>query len=400
MIIGVAGAGMGGLAVAAMLARDGHEVVLHDRMERPGPVGSGFVLQPTGLAVLDDMGLRRAIERRGSRIDRMLGLVRPSGATVLDVGYPEGMYGLAVQRAALFDVLLDAAVEAGVSFETSRSVGSTSGCGRSFVMQDGRSSAPFDLLVDAMGSGSPLRTCRSRTLPYGALWATVPWSACSGFDPNTLEQRYLAASRMAGVLPVGTARDGTEPMATFFWSVRHDEDPREDSGAWREAVHRLWPEASGLVDHAVPTLARYRHHTHARPVAGRLVRIGDAFHATSPQLGQGANMALIDTIALRTALRNGGDLPKALSAYAASRRLHVGFYQSLSIVLTPFYQSYSRLLPILRDRIIAPLLRRRGIVNSMIAAMVTGGVLDPVGRATHAGRIRTGSGSTCLPESQ
>ena len=400
MIVGIAGAGMGGLAVAAMLARDGHRVVLHDRMERPGPVGSGFVLQPTGLAVLEAMGLRDAIEARGSRIHRMLGLVRPSGATVLDVGYPKDMHGLAIQRQALFDVLLHAAVEAGVAFETSRTVSAIAECGARLVMQDASTTPPFDLVVDAMGAGSPLRTCRSRRLPYGALWATVPWNACSGFDPNTLEQRYLGASRMAGVLPVGTSREGAEPMATFFWSVRHDEDPRTDPYAWREAVHRLWPEASALVDHAIPTMARYRHHTHARPVTGRLVRIGDAFHATSPQLGQGANMALIDAIALRTALRNGDDLPDALTAYAASRRLHVGFYQSLSIVLTPFYQSDSRLLPILRDRIIAPLLRRRGIVHSMIAAMVTGGVLDPVGRATHAKRIRTGSGSTYLPESQ
>lgn len=391
---------MGGLAVAAMLARDGHRVVLHDRMERPGPVGSGFVLQPTGLAVLEAMGLRDAIDARGSRIHRMLGLVRPSGATVLDVGYPKDMHGLAIQRQALFDVLLHAAVEAGVVFETSRTVSAIGECGARLVMQDASATPPFDLVVDAMGAGSPLRTCRSRRLPYGALWATVPWSACSGFDPNTLEQRYLGASRMAGVLPVGTSREGAEPMATFFWSVRHDEDPRTDPYAWREAVHRIWPEASALVDHAIPTMARYRHHTHARPVTGRLVRIGDAFHATSPQLGQGANMALIDSIALRTALRNGDDLPDALTTYAASRRLHVGFYQSLSIVLTPFYQSDSRLLPILRDRIIAPLLRRRGIVHSMIAAMVTGGVLDPVGRATHAKRIRTGSGSTYLPESQ
>lgn len=373
---------MGGLAAAAMLARDGHRVVLHDRMRRPGPVGSGFVLQPTGLAVLGDMGLRDAIEARGARIHRMLGLVRPSGAIVLDVGYPKGLHGLAVQRSALFDVLLRAAVEAGVVFETSRTVSAISGCGRRLAMQDGSTTPPFDILVDAMGAGSPLRTCRSRTLSYGALWATMPWRACGDFDPNTLEQRYLGASRMAGVLPVGTTADGSDPMATFFWSVRHDEDPRTDAAAWRDAVHRLWPEASHLVNHAVPTMARYRHHTHARPVDGRLVRIGDAFHATSPQLGQGANMALIDAIALRTALRHGGDVSEALSTYAASRRLHVAFYQTLSVILTPFYQSDSRLLPMLRDRIIAPMLRRRGIVHAMIAAMVTGGVLDPVGRAT------------------
>ncbi|RZK79537.1 MAG: FAD-dependent monooxygenase [Methylobacterium sp.] len=312
----------------------------------------------------------------------MLGLVQPSGRTVLDVGYPDGLSGLAVQRAALFDALLAAAVDAGVVFETSRTVSDVSGCGTRLVMQDGSATPSFDLLVDAMGSGTPLRTCRSRILSYGALWATVAWDSTSGFDPHTLEQRYRGASRMAGVLPVGTADDDTAPKATFFWSVRGDEDPRTDLDAWRDAVHAMWPEAATLLGDSAPIMARYRHHTHARPVQGRLVRIGDSFHATSPQLGQGANMALIDAIALRTALRSSTDMHQALSRYAASRRLHVGFYQALSIVLTPFYQSDSRLLPILRDHLIAPLLRRRGIVHAMIAAMVTGGVLDPVGRAT------------------
>jgi 2-polyprenyl-6-methoxyphenol hydroxylase-like FAD-dependent oxidoreductase len=137
MRIGLAGAGMGGLAAAAMLARDGHRVVLHDRMDRPGPVGSGFVLQPTGLAVLEEMGLDAAIARRGAPIHRMLGLVRPSGRTVLDVGYPQGQSGLAVQRVALFDLLLADAIEAGVVFETSRTVASVSDCGRRLVMADG-----------------------------------------------------------------------------------------------------------------------------------------------------------------------------------------------------------------------------------------------------------------------
>lgn len=389
MRIGIAGAGMGGLAIASMLARDGHHVVVHDRMVRPAPVGSGFVLQPTGLAVLDLLGLRTAVEARGSRIDRMLGLACPSQRTVLDVGYPRGAYGVAVQRSALFDLLLASALDAGVVFETSRSVIDVDeGPRRRLLMEDGTTTPPFDLIVDAMGSGSPLRPDRSRTLPYGAMWATVPWSSGAGFDANTLEQRYFRASRMAGVLPVGTAHDGAPPMATLFWSVRRDEDPRTDMEAWRAGVHDMWPEASCFASGAEPIMARYRHHTHRRPAEDGLARIGDSWHATSPQLGQGANMALIDALALSVSLRCSTDARDALVAYARSRRLHVGFYQALSTVLTPFYQSDSRILPLMRDHLIAPMLRRRGIVHAMIAAMVTGGVLDPVGRATRIEEVR------------
>jgi 2-polyprenyl-6-methoxyphenol hydroxylase-like FAD-dependent oxidoreductase len=55
--VAIAGAGIGGLALAILLARAGCRVVVYDQMDAPRPVGSGFVLQPTGAAVLAKMGL-------------------------------------------------------------------------------------------------------------------------------------------------------------------------------------------------------------------------------------------------------------------------------------------------------------------------------------------------------
>jgi len=60
--IAIAGMGMGGLCLACLLAEQGHRIVLYDKMKEPGPVGSGFVLQPTGLAVMEKMGLRTLVE--------------------------------------------------------------------------------------------------------------------------------------------------------------------------------------------------------------------------------------------------------------------------------------------------------------------------------------------------
>ena len=59
--IAIAGCGIAGLASAAMLARDGHRVTIFERFAAPAPVGSGLLLQPTGLAVLRAMGLDRKI---------------------------------------------------------------------------------------------------------------------------------------------------------------------------------------------------------------------------------------------------------------------------------------------------------------------------------------------------
>ena len=50
--IAVAGCGIAGLAGALLLHRRGHAVTLYERFEQPRPLGSGLLLQPTGLAVL------------------------------------------------------------------------------------------------------------------------------------------------------------------------------------------------------------------------------------------------------------------------------------------------------------------------------------------------------------
>ena len=71
MRIGIAGAGIGGLAAAALLARDGHQVTVFDQFEAPRPVGSGLVIQPVGMEVLDQVGAGDAARSLGapSKID-------------------------------------------------------------------------------------------------------------------------------------------------------------------------------------------------------------------------------------------------------------------------------------------------------------------------------------------
>jgi len=175
-------------------------------------------------------------------------------------------------------------------------------------------------------------------------------------------------------------------MAAFFWSLKPDEaDKLRAAGlaAWKDRVAALWPECAVYLDQIDGfdqlSLARYGHHTLALPVGRRLAVIGDAAHSTSPQLGQGANMALLDARALAHALAKKPTVEEALHAYAQMRRWHVRVFQALSWAFTPFYQSDSTLLPFLRNRLVATVARIPP-APQFLAAMVAGTMVDPFGK--------------------
>jgi 2-polyprenyl-6-methoxyphenol hydroxylase-like FAD-dependent oxidoreductase len=348
-------------------------------------------LQPTGLSVLDWLGLGENIKSLGARIDRLHGTASASGKTVLDVRYdalgPER--GLAVHRAALFNVLLDAVKAAGISVENSRHINSFDN--GVVVMNQDQRSAKFDLVIDALGAKSPSRRLAvdqstGRSLDYGAVWASLPWPG-GGFDAHALEQRYDKASVMIGVLPIGRMTVDGNQQAAFFWSLKHGDFYRWKArglAAWKDDVLRHWPETEGLLQNIQHTddltLARYHHYTSGKPYGARLISIGDSAHSTSPQLGQGANMALLDVRALAEAILVNDNLDHVARDYAHRRRRHVRVYQFLSLAFTPFYQSDSVVLPWLRDRLVSQS-ARIPLAQRLLARTVAGTLVEPLGPA-------------------
>ena len=94
MKIAIIGAGIGGLAMACLLADQGRDLTLIERFAEARPIGSGLVIQPVGLAVLDRIGLGEAARALGAPITAMLGHAGPRA--VLDVAYRRGSPGLGV----------------------------------------------------------------------------------------------------------------------------------------------------------------------------------------------------------------------------------------------------------------------------------------------------------------
>ena len=398
--IAIIGCGPAGLSAAIALHDKGHAVSVFERFEQAGPVGSGLMLQPTGLTVLDRFGLRDEVEAIGQRINGMLGRIAPKGKIVLDIEYAvlsSEMYGVAIHRAALFHVLFEAVVSRSIPVHVDCEIDNF--LSRPDHIQLIRANSEFigehyDLVVDASGRQSKLLTRvnvppSSRPLGYGALWATVELDS-TRFDDFLLEQRYQAANIMVGILPCGRLPSETQSVATFFWSLKNDSfQALIEAGIdrWKEDVTRCWPAVESLlsqINHFDDlAYARYSHHTLSIPYGDRLVFIGDAAHSTSPQLGQGANMALLDSYALAQALdsdlNTSHSLQQSLVNYAKIRRTHVRLYQAASYTLTPFYQSDSNLLPWLRDMLFEPA-SKLPFASKIVTSLGAGLLASPVKR--------------------
>jgi len=338
-------------------------------------MGSGLVLRPTVVGVLAALGLEQEIRALGVEIEAMLGRAYPSRRRVLDVRYDwarPGRHGLAVHRAAIFNVLFDAIAREEIEIITGATVsGVREGADLRPTLEtaEGAPVGPFDFVVDALGSRSALRQQvwpqhKMRDLPFGALWASLETNggeAIASFSGSTLEQVYHRSNKMVGVLPIGKITPESSSYTAFFYSLKQQDFAAWQAGGlgpWKEQALALWPELEKLLclitepEHLV--FARYGHHTLMTPHKGRVVSIGDAAHATSPQLGQGVNMALLDAYALGRAFGKATDAEQAFKAYARARRFDLRFYQAASHFFTPVYQSDSRVLPFMRDWLFAP----------------------------------------------
>lgn len=353
--VGIVGFGMAGGALAVLLARSGHDVTVFERAPQVGPVGAGLLLQPSGQLVLQRMGLLDAVIAQCEPIYALRAFTA-RGGTLAHLRYETvaaGCCGYGVHRGTLFEALHAAVRDYNIDVCLDHHIVSWRAAGRQvFGVDAGREShGPFDFLVAADGSRSVLRETVDPRLSvheyaYGALWAVGRCTQVRRY----LHQVTRGTRHLLGLLPIGNER------CTLFWSLPCDRmDALRQAGfsAWRDDVIRLCPLAEETCadvadfDHVAFTTyqrsaMRHLHNDH-------VVCVGDAGHAMSPHLGQGANLALLDAECLALALQAADDALSGFRLYQSSRLAQIRYYATLSRLLTPFFQSEGWFLGLGRD---------------------------------------------------
>ncbi|WP_219506129.1 FAD-dependent oxidoreductase [Nonomuraea ceibae] len=318
----ICGAGIAGLALAVLLERDGHEVVVVERA--PAPHGAGYMLdcQGPGFDAAESMGLLPELRARAFTLSE---LVYHDDEGAVTGRFADDRPGsdkiLSLMRGELEDVLYRS-LQTQVRFgRTVRSYADLGG-GVAVTLSDGEVERA-DLLVGADGIHSQIRALAFGTAGHTFLdlgfhtaayvFDDLETARVLGNDLHMLE----APGQQVGAYP---ARGGR--VAALF---THRTAPGAPLPADpRAELHEVYGKRGWLVPKLLDNCPARPYYDRVAQIDmpswshGRVTLVGDACQAMSLLTGQGAGMALAAAHSLADALRLGGDLEAALAHYERS----------------------------------------------------------------------------------
>jgi 2-polyprenyl-6-methoxyphenol hydroxylase-like FAD-dependent oxidoreductase len=309
----IIGGGIGGLASAVALARRGWQVEVLERAPEFTEVGAGLSVWANGLRALDALGVGEAV-RRHAALEGQGGiqdnggrwLARTNGAEL------ERRYGptVMIHRADLLAVLC-----AAVPAEALRSGVTVNGVQPDGTVAHSGGESRADLVVGADGIHSVARRSVWPDAPPPRYAGYTAWRMITPPVPVGESSESWGAGERFGYVPLADGRVYCFATANAPEGADGGGLPglRRRFGGWHDPIPALLEAADpGAVLHddlyELPPLAAY--------TGGKVALVGDAAHAMTPNLGQGAGQALEDAVVLAKTVDGAG----GLDAYDRLRR--------------------------------------------------------------------------------
>ncbi len=314
----IVGGGIGGLATALALGQHGWQVEVLERAAAFGEVGAGLSLWPNALRALDALGVGAVVRGRAA-LAGQAGIRDAAGRWLArtDTAELDRRYGptAMIHRADLLGVL-----RAAVPAEVLRGGITVTGVRPGTVVHSGGESRA-DLIVGADGIRSITRTSLWPGTAAPRYAGYTAWRVVTPPVPVGASGESWGAGERFGFVPLPDGR--IYCFATANAAAGEDGGGlaglRRRFGGWHDPIPALLAAASPdavLHDdlYELPPLPAY--------AAGHVVLVGDAAHAMTPNLGQGACQALEDAVVLGQLLdsRDGADISDGLGAYDRLRR--------------------------------------------------------------------------------
>jgi FAD-dependent urate hydroxylase len=314
----IVGAGIAGLAAARTLRGWGAAVEIIERAVAPGSEGTGIFLPGNAVRALDSLGLGTQVAELAVHIERQR-VADHRGRFLFDVETADLWNGvgpcLALHRTQLHQVLLDGVRDVPIGWASSPQALTVDDGGVTVQFSDGGIDH-YDLVVGADGVHSTVRRlafAAPAPRPIGqyarrfvVAWpeAAPIWSVLLGRNSSFLtipigdKQMYCYCDGplTSPPQPVRELLAGyAEPVPTVLDGLDEAGNGTRHAGVVEEVVLDSWSQ-------------------------GPVLLIGDAAHATSPNMAQGAAMALEDAVILAESLTAAASVHDALVAYEHRRR--------------------------------------------------------------------------------
>jgi len=330
----IVGGGIGGLTLAAALQQRGIRFEVVERAAAWAPVGAGIVLGLNAMKVLGRVGLAGAVARRGLEV--AIGRVTDAHArTISELDFcslPNDLgRAYALHRAALHEALLTGVDAAAIRLNTTVKAIEQGAAHVTVQFSDG-TRGEFDAVIGADGIRSVIRWLTFGECPLDYSGYTCWRFVARGEFKNADTWEMWGRGRRFGVVPLG---DGKVYCFTTLNAPQNDPTKRNIALA---EFKQLFSDFGGPVPEMLASITSQdqllwndlEEICLETWVKGRVALLGDAAHAMTPNMGQGAAMAIEDAFVLAEELTAGGDISAALARYERRRRDRVDLVQTQS----------------------------------------------------------------------